>query len=187
MKNCLLHVLLTVVAIFCLPHTSLAQPQVEWFKTFGGSESDIGQAVAQTDDGGFVAVGGTMSDDEDVEGNHGPGRDDWWVVKVDGNGFFQWQKCFGTVSSERAHDVQPTPDNGCIVTGYIDDDGSNDQHNGISDYWVVKLDSVGEVEWDRVYGISGSETAYTLSLTADGGYILAGNRGIFKLDVIWDM
>ena len=87
----------------------------------------------------------------------------------------QWQKCLGGPNVDRAYSVQQTADGGYIVAGrtlsnYGDVTGSH----GSWDYWVVKLDSSGNIQWQKCLGGTGNDYANSVQQTTDGGYIVAG-------------
>src|SRR5436190_21051909 len=62
-------------------------------KHYGGSKIDGFSELITTSDGGYIAVGWTLSNDGDVSGNHG--REDMFVTKLYRNGTIQWRKTFG--------------------------------------------------------------------------------------------
>ncbi|MBK7085133.1 MAG: hypothetical protein IPH53_10880 [Flavobacteriales bacterium] len=70
-----------------------ATGNIQWQKCLGGTGSEQAYSTLQTSDGGYILVGTASSNDWDVSGNHGSG--DCWVVKLDGAGNMQWQKCLG--------------------------------------------------------------------------------------------
>ena len=153
---------------------------IEWQKALGGTRNDEAQSVQQTTDGGYIVVGESFSSDGDVTGHHGAYYvADFWVVKLNGIGVIEWQKSIGGTLGDRADSVRQTTDGGYIVAG---DSGSNDGDangngsNSSSDYWVVKLNNVGSIEWQKEIGSTANETAHSVWQTADGGYILAGGN-----------
>ena len=87
---------------------------VQWKKCLGGSSRDFAYAIQQTTDGGYIIAGDSWSTDGDVTNNHGY---DCWVVKLDGSGNIQWQKCLGGTNVDVATDIQQTSDGGYIVAG----------------------------------------------------------------------
>jgi len=149
---------------------------LEWQKCIGGSDSDIAYSIQPTTDYGYIMVGGTRSNDGDVSGNHYVGLSDFWVVKLDAVGSMQWQKCLGGSGEDYASSVQQTMDGGYIVAGYTGMNGGDvSGHHGYSDAWVVKLDAVGSMQWQKCLGGSGMDHAYSIQQTADGGYVVAGD------------
>jgi len=146
---------------------------VQWKKLYGGSHLDWAFAIQITTDGGFVVAGFTKSNDGDVSGNHGDY--DAWVLKLDSMGGIQWQKCLGGSGWEEAWDIQQTTDGGYIVAGRSSTpDGDVTVNHGSLDYWVVKLSSTGQIEWQKSLGGGLLDLAYSVSQTMDGGYIVAG-------------
>ena|SRR5450432_1763948 len=81
---------------------------IQWQKSIGGSGVDELDQIIPTNDGNFVAIGHTSSNDGDVSGNHG----DWdiWVVKIDRNGNILWQKCLGGSLRDKAASIRQTID-----------------------------------------------------------------------------
>ena len=134
---------------------------VTWQKTYGGDDDDYAHSVQQTSDGGYIVAGET--------GSFGAGKSDVWILKLDSSGDISWQKTYKGGSTNGANSIQQTSDGGYIVAGYTQ--GSGNPHTSI---WVLKLDSYGEVSWQKTYGGSGDAKAYSTQQTTDGGYIVAG-------------
>jgi hypothetical protein len=153
-----------------------------WLKCLGGSLYDEANSVQQTADGGYIVAGDTNSTDGDVSGNHG--ARDAWVVKLDNIGNIQWQKCLGGSMNDFAFSVQQTADGGYIVAGDTNStDGNVSGNHGNYDSWVVKLDNIGNIQWQRCLGGSRNEEANSIQQTADGGYIVAGDTNSTDGDV----
>ena len=109
----------------------------------------------------------------DVSGNHG--RLDAWLVKLGTNGVIQWHKCFGGTDEDTFSSVQQTDDGGYIAAGYThSNDGDVLGNHGYQDAWVVKMDALGNLQWQKCLGGSDYDEAYQIQETSDGGYILAG-------------
>ena len=147
---------------------------LDWQKSFGGSSNDWANFIQQTSDGGYIIAGESNSNDGDVSGNHGDY--DYWILKLTSTGQIEWQKSLGGSAKDRAYSVKQTTDGGFIISG---DSESNDNdvsgNHGYSDYWIVKLTSIGQIEWQKSLGGSGSDGAYSVQQTTDGGYIIAGD------------
>ena len=141
---------------FCLLFlTSFQYLQAQWARTYGeGLPTYIKRCLQQTSDGGYVVLG-------EIGTNV-------WIVKLDLDGDIQWQRTYGQGISVKAHSIQQTSDEGYIFAGYIFTSGSSD------DVWIVKLDLDGDIEWQRTYGGSSIDKAYSIQQTSDGGYIVAG-------------
>ncbi len=150
-----------------------AQTRIEWQKSYGGSLWDQANAIRQTTDGGYVVAGYSESNDGDVGGNNG--EQDYWIIKMGADGNIQWKEHFGGSASDRAEDIEQTADGGYIVAGHtLSADGDVGGNKGQRDCWIVKLDAAGQLQWERNYGGSNIDIAYSVRETADSGYIVAG-------------
>jgi len=146
---------------------------VVWDSCYGGKEQDGASSIEQTNDGGYIIAGLTESTDGEVTGNHG--KQDYWVVKIDSAGVMQWEKCYGGSNEDVPNSIQQTFDGGFIVAGESNstDDEVTGNHGGY-DYWIVKLDDTGKIQWEKSYGGSGDDLPSSISQTTDEGYIVAG-------------
>jgi len=141
-------------------------PEVEWEKTFGGGVWDFAVSVRQTMDGGYIIAGTTES--------YGAGGGDAYLVKTDASGNKEWEKTFGGSGSEAANSVLQTTDGGYIIVGWTSSYGV-----GGGDIYLVKTDASGNKEWDKTFGGSGGEEAWSVEQTTDGGYIIAGSTASY--------
>jgi uncharacterized repeat protein (TIGR01451 family) len=155
---------------------------LQWQKCLGGTGTDFANSIQQTSDGGYVVAGCTQSIDGDVSGNHG-GYDSW-VVKLDAGGNLQWHKCLGGTGTDYAYSIQQTSDGGYVVAGYtFSTDGDVSGNHGVGDFWVVKLDAGGNLQWQKCLGGTGADNAISIQETSDGGYVVAGNTHSIDGDV----
>ncbi len=136
-------------------------------KTYGGSGYERAYSVHKTADNGYALFG-------DATG-FGAGSYDYYLVKTDGQGTLVWSKTYGGGNGDFAASAQLTSDNGFILTGFADNYGP-----GARDMAVVKTDSAGTPTWAKVYGKSGSESAYSAIQTIDSGYAIAGYSSSFN-------
>jgi len=144
-----------------------------WTKCYGGSSWDDAKAIQQTTDSGFVVAGVTYSTDGDVWGNHG----DWdiWILRLDTLGDTLWTKCYGGSGRDWIYDIRQTIDSGFVVAGYsssTDDDVSG--NHGDYDYWILRLDTLGDILWSKSYGGSDEDRAYAIQQTTDSEFVVAG-------------
>ncbi|HYV90973.1 MAG TPA: T9SS type A sorting domain-containing protein [Chitinophagales bacterium] len=158
---------------------------IEWQKCLGGSAWDKAYSVQQTIDGGFIIAGESQSNDGDVTGTHGAFNEDYWIVKLDSIGNLQWQKCLGGTQGEIAKSIHQTTDGGYVVAG---NSGSNDGdvygNHGGGDYWVVKVDNLGNIEWQECFGGTGEELLSSIQQTTDEGYLVVGYSNSKNGDVV---
>lgn len=147
---------------------------VQWRGYYGGTNNDRAHAVARADDGGYVMAGFTESDDFDIDNSRG--SYDFWVVKIDEGGELVWQRTFGGTGIERAQDIAKTHDGGYVVTGNtFSTDVDVSTNHGESDIWLIKIDTDGNLVWNRSFGGTGFDAAQSVTAGEDGGFIISGN------------
>jgi len=130
-----------------------------WEKSYGGSEIDEAWSITKSDDGNFVIVGDTRSDDQDVNTTNGAA--DLWVIKITPTGDLVWEKTIGGTSFDVGRSISKTQDNGFIVTGSSRSaDGDLSINNGQNDAWVLKLDANANIDWQKTIGGANIDFAY---------------------------
>ena len=155
-----------------------------WQKMYGGSKEDFANAITANADGTYYIAGYTISSDGDVTGYHGSGALDCWVIKIDAAGNLLWQKTLGGSDFDNARSVQSTADGGCILAGSTSSsDGDVTGNHMYGDYWVVKLDKNGNIQWQKALGGSMTEEAFSVLVTKDGGYLVSGYANSHDGDV----
>ena len=157
-------------------------PQIEWEKSLGGTSTEVASCILQTNDRGYIVAGITLSNDGDVTENHG--QNDEWIVKLDSTGNMQWQASLGGSNQDKAKSVKQTYDGGYIVCGYTaSNDGEVSGNHGYYDYWLVKLNSTGNIQWQKCLGGSLDDLAYSIQITRDSGYVMAGKSKSYNGDL----
>lgn len=154
-----------------------AMGTLQWSQVIGGIGYEIGNALQQTPDGGYVLCGQTYS--SGVVNGGGSFSGDYIMIKTDAIGNVQWQKTYGGPGVDEAHHVCLTPDGGYMLIG--DADTVNTRALGQTDIWLVKTNSTGDTLWTKTYGGTKKDGGKTVELTSDGGYILAGITRSFGL------
>ena len=149
-------------------------PDIEWQNTIGGSDDDEIFTAEQTDDGGYI-LGGTSLSGISADKTEASLGWDYWLVKIDAAGEIEWQNTMGGTEFDYLYSVHQTVDGGYILGGQsysgIGGDKS-ESHMGDGDIWIVKVNSIGEIEWENTIGGALYENMYSLQVTSDGGYIL---------------
>mgnify|MGYP005837761267 CR=1 FL=1 len=143
-----------------------------WTKTYGGSLEEIGYSISRTVDNNYLITGTTSS--------YGAGCTDVYTIKIDTHGDLLWSKTYGGNLDDFGFCVDATNDSGLIVTGTTFSFG-----NGNGDVYVVKADSLGEIEWTGLYGTTLNETGLCVQQTTDSGYIICGSAGDVLLGYEW--
>ncbi len=124
-------------------------------------------------DGGFIVVGTTLS--------FGAGDFDVYVIRTDANGNTAWTKTYGGADLDEGRSVWQTTDGGFIIAGFTYSFGA-----GSRDVYLIKINSFGDVLWEKTYGGVSAEIGYSVQQTEDGGYIVVGETSSFgagNLDV----
>ena len=124
-----------------------------WTRTFGGPLADIGYAVKQTSDNGYIIVGSTSS--------FGAKYNDAYLVKTNSDGYILWSKTYSAPASDNDYNIQLTADGGYIICG---------NSFGTYDVFLLKTDKSGNMEWSKTITGSGSN----ITLASDGGYVITG-------------
>lgn len=152
---------------------------LSWQKSLGGTNSEYGNCVQQTTDGGYVVATSSYSNDGQITGHHGTTSVlDCWIVKLDSSGGLTWQKSLGGTSDDVVNYIHQTTDGGYVFCGSASsNDGNVTGNHGSFDYWVVKLDSSGGVTWQKCLGGTGSDVGNFVRQTTDGGYVVNGFSG----------
>ncbi|MBL0281396.1 MAG: T9SS type A sorting domain-containing protein [Bacteroidetes bacterium] len=153
-------------------------PSVQWQNTLGSTSYEFLNTIDQTSDGGYIMGGYTDSNIGGDKSENSWGVEDYWIVKMDNAGNIVWENTVGGGNYDKLYAVEETPDGGYIVGGQSLSGGGwgdkSESNKGGYDYWIVKLDEDGVVEWDRSYGGLGNDQLYNVQPTSDGGYIIAG-------------
>ncbi len=139
------------------------------FITIGGTGYEYGTQLIQTADGGYAIVGSTTSFTQGVE--------DCYVIKLDAKGNLQWAKAIGGSGIDIATAIIQTSDKGYAIAGQSNSFDPNSRF----DCYIVKLDSAGNLEWDKAIGGTNDEYALSILQTSDGGYLVAGSTTSFGL------
>jgi len=149
-----------------------ANGNMEWNQTYGGPESESAKALIKTSDG----IAGHKQ--------YPSGECDFWLVKTDSYGNMEWNQTYGGPGYDYANSLIETSDGGYAIGGSFGAD--YEDPFGDRDFWLVKTDSYGNMEWNQTYGGPGYDYANSLIETSDGGYLLAGNTGLWLVESkIW--
>ncbi len=157
---------------------------IQWQKALGGSSIDNALSIQQTTDGGYIVTGLTLSNDGDVSGNNG--FVDCWVVKLDSAGVIQWQNSLGGSGLDYGVSIAQTNDGYIIAATSLSADGDVTGHHGTTstrDYWIVKLDTAGDLQWQKSLGGNGGDLVSSINVTTDGGFIVSGKSDSTSGDV----
>ncbi|SKB52132.1 hypothetical protein [Maribacter arcticus] len=169
-----------------------AQGNLEWETSYGFSGHDHSYDILEASQGGYFFTGflditSARADGNTEKGNsltsHGVGE--FWGTKIDEEGTVQWRGYFGGTNNDRAHGVVQTKDGGFVMAGFTEsDDFDISNTNGSYDFWVVKVDSFGNLIWEKSFGGEGIEVSYDIAKTSDNGFVVVGNTFSTNGDIL---
>lgn len=159
-----------------------------WEKTIGGTWTDGFRNIRHTADGGYILTGSTLSNDGDLAGLNPGGWMElakYWIVKLDNNADIEWQSVIGGTGKDHAQSIIPTNDGGYIVAGTTEStNGDITESFGEWDWWVVKLNDTGSIEWQKTLGGSERDEVRSMEALSDGsGFFILGTTQSIDGDV----
>ncbi|MBN8567927.1 MAG: T9SS type A sorting domain-containing protein [Flavobacteriales bacterium] len=138
---------------------SFSQNQFQF--TIGGTNDELTRSIIKANDNEYVFAGETKS--------FGAGLSDMYIVKFTSSGSLSWMFAVGGTGNDVSMSVIQTSDGGFALAGYTNSFGAGDY-----DFYIVKLNSSGSIQWSKTIGGTGTEYAYSIKQTNDGGFIAAG-------------
>ncbi len=150
------------------------QGNIQWRKYFGGSFTDTPYTVIQTHEGDYIIAGTSDSTDADISNNKG--SYDFWVIKINSQGTLLWEKSLGGTEIDEAKSIVSIDNQYFFILGHT---RSSDQNVSISkggaDLWLIKIDTHGNLLWEKSYGGNNFDIGNTIRKTNDGNFIIGGN------------
>ena len=145
-----------------------------WIQTYGGTGEDYASALVATSDGGYAIAGSTSSFGVGEPNEWGNIPYNMWLVKTDEFGNVEWNRTYGGPEYDEAMSLIKTSDGGYAIAGE-----TVSYSTGSNDFWLVKTDAYGNMEWNQTYG--GQDVDWSMSLieTSDGGYAMVGGTYSF--------
>ena len=167
---------------------------IDWQKSFGGSKNDLLISTQATKDGGYILAGTSDSPISADKTEAAIGQQDLWILRLDAAGNLLWQKTIGGLAEEQLACVVQTSDGGFVIGASSASDKylakkSESKKNtiykdadsrGNLDYWVIKLDKSGTLEWQKTMGGNYLDQLRSIAQTSDGNYLVGGvsNSGL---------
>jgi hypothetical protein len=132
----------------------------QWHKNYGANKMEIGWGIIQLRDGGYLLHGSTTRDST---------RDDILLLRLDIVGNILWQRTYGNDKYERTTQLLETSDHNYLLIGQRNIDSTN------IDSYVLKIDTAGNLLWEKTYGGPKMERTYYGAETINGDYIITGS------------
>ncbi|MFZ1635759.1 MAG: hypothetical protein WAT43_17870, partial [Chitinophagales bacterium] len=154
---------------------------IEWQNTIGGTGQDHLYSIKQTSDGGYILGGNSTSgiNGDKTESNFGGSfYGDYWVIKLNSAGIIEWQNTIGGPDEDKLKSIIQTNDGGYLLGGFSESGVGGDKtepSNGLDDFWIIKLNSAGSIEWQNTIGGSGDDQVSVVLQNNDGNFIAAGH------------
>ena len=142
--------------------------EIIWQNSYGGDQNDEPRSIVVTKDNSYVIAGGTELYGEGYK---------IWLIKIDKNGEIVWQKSYNVnvnYYTDNAQDIILTSDGGYVIAGYTF------RGPGDSTVWISRLDSDGNILWEKSYALGKGEWGKSIIETNDGGFLVAGYTGLKK-------
>lgn len=151
----------------------------EWQKSFGGDGHDLLKSIKHTNDGGFILAGTSNSNLSLQKKSNSFGLEDLWIIKLNASGNEDWQINLGGPSQDYLSSIESTLDGGYIIgatsnsNSITDVMGKNSDNQGGLDYWIIKIDNKGKIEWQKNLG-GNYEDQLTQVISTSKGFLVAG-------------
>jgi hypothetical protein len=149
-----------------------------WDKAYGGTESEAFYAVTNTSDGGFLFGGLSSSGVSGNKSEPSRGGNDCWLVKTDANGNIQWDKTYGGDKTDLVSSINEIQNEEFIIGAFSESEISGDKtvnSKGSADAWLLKLNAMGNIIWQKGIGGNGYDAIRNIELTKDGGFFILFN------------
>jgi len=165
-----------------------------WDKDFGGANGDQLYTLVQTADSGYILGGISASNISGDKTQPSNGNYDFWILKLNAEGTILWDKDFGGIGSDHLNVIVPVSDGGFLLCGSSASGIGGDKtqpNQGLLDFWIVKIDVLGNKLWDKTFGGAELDKLYSARQSTDGGFLLGGSSrstaGGDKTTDVWGM
>ena len=170
-------IIIICLTLFMLSYAISQSFNIEWQGCFGGSNTEYPKDIVSVLNG-YLVTGSTKSNNGDISFNHG--LTDAWVFKIDNDGLLIWEKTYGGSNGDNSKRILSDGQGNYYIVGATnsgDGDVSYDPYPNSWDFWIIKIDSIGNIIWEKVLGGTGDEVMWTSTLTDDGGVVAFGWTG----------
>ncbi len=153
-----------------------------WQRSYGGDNGEGAATILHLPDEKYLIGGRTTSSASGDIDSLGFGEFDFWVFCINNIGEILWQNVIGGSEGDGLSSVIALDDGRFILGGYSASSISgykSENSRGLYDYWIVCIDSAGQVLWDRTYGGSSSDQLRLLLHINEDELLLVGNSSSY--------
>ncbi len=164
------------VSDYWISRTDLTGKQI-WERDYGGLYGDYMTCVSPVINGGYLLGGYSSSPVYYDKTQPSLGFSDYWIVRTDSMGLKLWDKTIGNDGGDYMQSVVQTTDKGFLLGGYSNSNAGNNKSEGTLggyDFWIVKIDSLGNQQWDKTFGGSGADKLVAVKQLSTGEYLIGG-------------
>ncbi|MFI5170966.1 MAG: T9SS type A sorting domain-containing protein [Chitinophagales bacterium] len=153
-----------------------ASGTIIWQNTIGGTGSEMEPRIVQTIDGGFLVGGYSDSNIGYEKTENCIGNYDYWVVKLDAAGNVEWDNTIGSTNADELNSIIVLPGGGYLLGGVggAGISGDKTEFDGLSDYWILEINALGSIIWQRTIGGTHTDRLENMITTMDGNILLTG-------------
>lgn len=148
-----------------------------WDRNYGGKGTERFKSMLATNDGGVLLGGSSNSPFGFEKSQNSRGGMDFWIIKIDAKGSVIWDKTFGGNKDDILTCMIPTFDGGYLLGGYsssIISSNKTSESKGGNDYWILKIDALGNKLWDSSFGGTNDDFLTEMLVLNDGSFLLGG-------------
>lgn len=171
----------SIVLLFLITTSQMASQDILWEKSYGGLQSEYLFDVIPTPDYGFMLAGSSLSDKSGNKIDERINDLDFWLWKMDEHGDLDWQQSYGGPGSDMLQSVVLTTDGGFILGGTSTSSKGGikaEDSRGREDIWILKLNPVGDIQWQRTLGGTGRDELKQIITVDGGGYLIGGSTDL---------
>jgi len=150
-----------------------------WDKLLGGSQQDYPNSVCKSKNG-FLICGFTTSPISGDVSEVSRGNQDVWVIEIDSVGNKLWDKRYGGSGYDYGTKILPSPDGGYWISAVSQSPQGfelSEPSYGGADYWMLKIDSIGNILWEKRFGAQGFDYPMNFVIMPDSSIFVAGFGG----------
>lgn len=160
---------LSLFSFFSCTATSEKIVENVWDNTFDIDKKDYAWDIESTKEGDYIVVGSSEKSNSEIYA---------WLLKLDKNGEEKCRKEYSNGEKSILFSLVGTNDDKFVAAGTTKNPNFNNE-----DIWVIKIDSEGNLIWNRTFRKEdSSEYIYSIQECDDGGFILTGSSDKFSSD-----